>query len=88
MTFARPDALQGTLGETLKEVRPTIFFAVPRVWEKFEERIKEFGAQSSGFARALAKWAKDKAKRANLSQVTIFREGEERYSSPWSYPIA
>jgi long-chain-fatty-acid--CoA ligase ACSBG len=39
--FAESTALQGTLVETLKEVRPHIFFAVPRVWEKIYDKIKQ-----------------------------------------------
>jgi long-chain-fatty-acid--CoA ligase ACSBG len=38
--FAKPDALQGTLVETLQWARPTTFLAVPRIWEKFEDRLK------------------------------------------------
>jgi len=47
--FARPDALQGTLVQTLTWARPTSFFAVPRVWEKFEEKMKEIAASKPGF---------------------------------------
>jgi|TARA_B110000285_G_scaffold54464_1_gene62027 long-chain-fatty-acid--CoA ligase ACSBG len=42
--FAKPDALQGTLVETLQWARPTIFMAVPRVWEKFEDKLKDIAS--------------------------------------------
>jgi len=37
--FAQPDALKGSLINTLKEVKPTIFIGVPRVWEKMMEKL-------------------------------------------------
>jgi len=38
--FAKRDALSGSLIDTLRSVRPTIFFAVPWIWEKMEDKIK------------------------------------------------
>ncbi|CBZ50155.1 putative very long-chain acyl-CoA synthetase [Neospora caninum Liverpool] len=58
--FARPDALQGSLIETVKHVRPTWFLAVPRVWEKIEQKLKEVAAaRGSGFKSRIAEWAKN-----------------------------
>ena len=34
--FAEQTALQGSLGATLQEVKPTFFMSVPRVFEKVE----------------------------------------------------
>ncbi len=39
--------------DDLKACRPTIFFAVPRVWEKFHERVMEHVAQLHGAQKAL-----------------------------------
>jgi long-chain-fatty-acid--CoA ligase ACSBG len=46
--FAQPDALKGTLTVTLKEVRPTFFFGVPRVWEKIQEKMVQMGREVTG----------------------------------------
>uniref|UniRef100_A0AAY4DXX4 Long-chain-fatty-acid--CoA ligase ACSBG2 n=1 Tax=Denticeps clupeoides TaxID=299321 RepID=A0AAY4DXX4_9TELE len=57
--FAQPDALKGSLANTLREVRPTAFMGVPRVWEKMQEKMKAIGAKSSTVRRRVASWAKD-----------------------------
>lgn len=56
--FARPDALAGTLVQTLTWARPTIFFAVPRVWEKFEDKLKEIASTKPQFMQNISGWAK------------------------------
>jgi long-chain-fatty-acid--CoA ligase ACSBG len=59
--FARPDALKGSLKNTLTHVRPTLFFGVPRVWEKFAEAMQAVGAASTGLKKMLGNFAKGKA---------------------------
>lgn len=56
--FARPDALAGTLVQSLQWARPTYFLAVPRVWEKMEEKLKEIGASKGALLTSISSWAK------------------------------
>lgn len=56
--FCQTDALKGSLTTTMKEVRPTIFFAVPRVWEKIQEKMVEVGRSTKGVKKVLSTWAK------------------------------
>jgi long-chain acyl-CoA synthetase len=44
-----------TVAEDLPDCRPTVFFAVPRVWEKFREAIEEGVAGLSGWRGAAAR---------------------------------
>ncbi|XP_058245610.1 long-chain-fatty-acid--CoA ligase ACSBG2 isoform X2 [Hemibagrus wyckioides] len=67
--FAQPDALKGSLVNTLREVRPTAFMGVPRVWEKMQEKMKAVGAKSSTVRRKVASWAKDVGLQTNLSRM-------------------
>ncbi|XP_078054539.1 long-chain-fatty-acid--CoA ligase ACSBG2 isoform X1 [Mustelus asterias] len=67
--FAQPDALKGSLVTTMKEVRPTAFMGVPRVWEKMQEKMKTVGAKSSTLRRKVASWAKDVGLKNNLNRM-------------------
>jgi long-subunit acyl-CoA synthetase (AMP-forming) len=37
---------------------PTIFFGVPRVWEKIMEKMKQIGESTTGLKKQLISWAK------------------------------
>ncbi|XP_033974393.1 long-chain-fatty-acid--CoA ligase ACSBG2-like [Trematomus bernacchii] len=65
--FADPDALKGSLVNTLKEARPTCFLGVPRVWEKMQEKMKAAGAKASPMRSAVAGWAKSIGLQYNYS---------------------
>ncbi|KJE89188.1 long-chain-fatty-acid-CoA ligase ACSBG2 [Capsaspora owczarzaki ATCC 30864] len=67
LAFAQPDALKGTLGDTLREVRPTAFLGVPRVWEKIAEKMQMVGASNGAVKKSIAGWAKKKGLAANLA---------------------
>ena len=56
--FANRDALKGTLVATLKEASPTVFFGVPRVWEKVREKMVQVGKANTGIKKAVGMWAK------------------------------
>uniref|UniRef100_A0A452U326 Long-chain-fatty-acid--CoA ligase ACSBG1 n=1 Tax=Ursus maritimus TaxID=29073 RepID=A0A452U326_URSMA len=65
--FAEPDALKGTLVDTLREVEPTSHMGVPRVWEKIMERIQEVAAQSGFIRRKMLRWAMSVTLEQNLT---------------------
>jgi long-chain-fatty-acid--CoA ligase ACSBG len=79
--FARSDALKGSLKITLQAARPTLFFGVPRVWEKFMEQMVAIGKSRSPFQQKIAAYAKAVGK-SNWDAVQTF--GYE-YRAPLSY---
>ncbi|KAK8731594.1 hypothetical protein OTU49_007382 [Cherax quadricarinatus] len=80
--FALPDALKGSLGQTLKEVRPTRFLGVPRVWEKIYEKMMEVGRKTTGIKKSIATWAKAIGLEANM------RKQRQDFSKPFGYSVA
>lgn len=80
--FAEPDALKGSLVNTLKEARPTCFLGVPRVWEKMQEKMRATVAKVSPMKRAIGDWAKSIGLQYNYSVMS----GENRV--PWGFMLA
>ncbi|XP_014480935.1 PREDICTED: very long-chain-fatty-acid--CoA ligase bubblegum [Dinoponera quadriceps] len=56
--FADKNALKGSLLKTLLVAQPTIFLGVPRIWEKFYEKMLEKARGNSAVKTWIAKWAK------------------------------
>jgi long-chain-fatty-acid--CoA ligase ACSBG len=46
----------------LREIRPTFFFSVPRVWEKIDEKMKAIALSNGFLARSIGSWAKGMGK--------------------------
>jgi long-chain acyl-CoA synthetase len=57
------------LGSHLPEVRPTVFFGVPRVWQKIHAGIAGKLAAATGVKAALAKWALGVGERWHATQL-------------------
>ena len=60
---------QGSLIDTLKEMRPTGLLTVPRLWEKIQERITATGRQSGSMKKSIAKWARDKGLKGTYAKI-------------------
>jgi long-chain acyl-CoA synthetase len=63
------------LGQHLVEVRPTLFFAVPRIWEKMAAQVQRAVASADGARGRMVRWAVATGGRAF--------EVEERGGTPW-----
>ncbi|NOY55928.1 MAG: long-chain fatty acid--CoA ligase [Actinobacteria bacterium] len=60
------------LAETIKEVRPTVFFAVPRVWEKFYAGVNEAVSSAAGAKKVLV----DRALTVGRRHVDAINRGQ------------
>lgn len=80
--FADKNALKGTLVKTMKEVRPTYFLGVPRVWEKMHESMIDIAAQNGFVKRYLGNWAKQQGYQHNMNKIN----GQQ--SQTWKYILA
>lgn len=55
-----------TIAEAMREVNPTMMTAVPRVLEKFYEKIEASGRSKTGAARSIFEWAVKVALKYNI----------------------
>ncbi|XP_023394368.1 long-chain-fatty-acid--CoA ligase ACSBG2 [Pteropus vampyrus] len=72
----------GTLVDTLQEVKPTIFLGVPRIWEKMQERIKENGTRDSQLKKKVFSWARAVGLKINKKKMLGI------YETPVTYQLA
>ena len=69
--YYEPDIFR--LADTLKEVRPTAFFAVPRVWEKFYAGVSEKLGEATGVKASIA----NRAMSVGRQHTTALNQGDQ-----------
>nr|XP_039321945.1 long-chain-fatty-acid--CoA ligase ACSBG2 isoform X2 [Saimiri boliviensis boliviensis] len=80
--FAQPDALKGTLINTLKEVKPTVFLGVPRIWEKMQVEVKKNSAKFTGLSKKVFVWARNIGFKINSKKML------GKHNTPMNYRMA
>jgi len=85
VTFARPDALKGSIKGTMVSSKPTIFFGVPRVWEKFKAAIlaKSAKVKKGAVLQGIIDWAKN----VNYTRNNSLNQSEKT-TTPFGYGLA
>jgi len=71
-------ALQGTLIETIKYARPTIFLGVPRIWEKVADVLNNKIKLSSGLKLRLLNWAQSIGKK-EIPEILYGKSPSKKY---------
>lgn len=79
--LADSNALKGSLSDTLKKVRPTVFLSIPRVFEKMQEAMARAGANSSPVKKFIASVAKGVG-----AQASAVKDAGGS-NLPWGYGI-
>uniref|UniRef100_T1II87 long-chain-fatty-acid--CoA ligase n=1 Tax=Strigamia maritima TaxID=126957 RepID=T1II87_STRMM len=84
LCFAPPEVLKGSLVDFLKEVQPTRFLGVPRVYEKIHEKILEAEESMKSVKKSLFAWARHVA----LANHTCKTNGPSALSSAFLFQVA
>jgi long-chain acyl-CoA synthetase len=71
--------------ETIEVARPTVFFGVPRVWEKFKAALENKLAEASGIKAKLLDWARGVGVKAAYQQM---EHGEPKGALKIQYALA
>merc|ERR1719219_1352340 len=82
--IARKDAMKGSLVKTMQKARPTLFFGVPRVWEKFAEKMKAAGKKTPWPLSAISAYGKTLGIQAYKAQ---FNDNNGKFSQPLLWPL-
>eukprot|EP01086_Lenisia_limosa_P003537 TRINITY_DN1810_c0_g1_i1.p1 TRINITY_DN1810_c0_g1~~TRINITY_DN1810_c0_g1_i1.p1 ORF type:complete len:641 (+),score=134.76 TRINITY_DN1810_c0_g1_i1:105-1925(+) len=79
--FADSKALQGSLVDTLKDVRPTCFVAVPRVWAKMVAVLDAKFKSSTGIKKSILNFSLGRGAVASAND-------DEMKGKPWGFWLA